>query len=102
MTKGKELMKKYPERIPVICIANPDIHLEKCKFLVDGNATLASFIIILRKYMMTQVKSYEAIFLFVNDTLIPNSSTFYTMHSEHKNKRDDILYIHLKKELTFG
>uniref|UniRef100_A0A6C0F6C0 Autophagy-related protein n=1 Tax=viral metagenome TaxID=1070528 RepID=A0A6C0F6C0_9ZZZZ len=101
MTKGKDLIQKYPERVPIICVPGTNIYLERTKFLVDGNATIGSFMIILRKYM-EHVKSHEAIFMFINEQLIPNTCSFYTAYNEHKNKTDDILYIYLKKELTFG
>ena len=74
MLHASTLIQRYPGRIPVILKLSNDIHIDKCKYLVDGNSSISSFMALLRKYIKSN--KFEAIFLFINNTLVPNNSTF--------------------------
>lgn len=100
--KANMLIKKYPGRIPIICEktqgkSNPDI--EKNKYLVPTNITLGQFITIVRQ--RTKIKQYEAIFLFVNNCIIPSSELIGNIYEIHKDP-DNFLYITYSMENTFG
>ena len=93
-----KLMVKYPDRVPVIVeskIEKGKIH----KYMVEKDKTVASFITQLRSRV--KMSSKQAIFLFVNNCLPPNSYTVGQVWDQHK-KEDGILYIQYSLENTFG
>jgi hypothetical protein len=100
MLHASSLLARHPGRIPVILIPSVNIDIDKCKYLVDGNTTISSFLFMLRKHI--SVHNFQAVFLFINNTLVPNNSTFFSLYNLHKNPDDDFLYIHLRLENTFG
>jgi GABA(A) receptor-associated protein len=101
--KEVEVIKeKYPHYIPIVVRPNDNkIRLIKCKFLVGGDITIGQFLSILRKKMET-LKSSEAIYLFINNTLPPATSFLSTIYAENQDKNTGMLYITVCKENTFG
>lgn len=92
----------YPDRIPIIVEKQEgsDIpQLDKRKFLVPGDLTVGQFIFVIRKRM--QLKPEQAIFLFVNNTLPPNTASIMTVYKTHKDE-DQFLYIKYSGENSFG
>jgi GABA(A) receptor-associated protein len=96
---GTKLREKYPDRIPIIFEPKIDIDLSKTKMLISENCTVAQIITIIRKYV--QLKKSEAMFLFVNGIIPPNTESVGSLYQKHKND-DGILEIVLTKENTFG
>lgn len=99
LSQSQRLMSKFPGRVPVIIVPHGDISLQNTKYLVDGNQNISGLL----KQLRTQVsvKSFEGVFLFINNTLVPNTTTLNRAYNEHHSK-DGILYIHIRKEATFG
>ena len=97
---GSRLIAKHPGRIPVICKPHEGVELTRTKFLVDGNSHVGDFMAMIRSHV--KLNRFEAVFLFVNNTLLPNSCTFNAAYQEHMDKTDEMLYIHIRKEATFG
>ena len=91
-------MARYPNRVPVIVESKID-EGKIIKYMVEKDRTIATFIIQLRKRV--HMSSKKAIFMFVNNTLPPNSHTVGQVWEEHK-KEDGILYIQYSIENTFG
>ena len=99
------IMTKFTDRIPIICEKNtrdntlPDI--DKHKYLVPRNITVAEFISVIRKRI--HLHSNDALFLFVGKfNTIPPSNMFMTdIYDQHKHL-DGFLYIIYSKEATFG
>ena len=75
-TEAKRILKKYPDRIPIIieknknCVSLPNF--DKNKYLVPDNISLGQFIQIVRRKI--NIKPAQAIFCFV-DNIIPTSGT---------------------------
>lgn len=97
-----DLMKKYPDRVPVIVERKknstaPDI--DKHKYMVPKSLTMAQFMCMLR----TRIKltSDKAIFVFIDNTLVPNSELMGTLHSRYAHT-DKMLYVTYTSESTFG
>lgn len=99
-TPGAMLLQKHPGRIPVVCRPHDGMPMRRTKFLVDGNSHVSEFMGVIRNNV--ELKRHEAMYLFVNNTLVPNSHTFFRVYEEHKDRIDDILYVHVRKEATFG
>ena len=101
--ESENILKKYPNRIPVIversekCKEINDI--DKNKFLVPNDLTMNQFIYVIRKRL--KLSSEKALFVFINDKLMPNSRTLYEIYQEEKEE-DDFLYMNYASENTFG
>ena len=99
------IMKRYPDRFPVICEKNiydvtcPDI--DKHKYLVPYNLTIGQFIFVIRKRIRLPASS--ALFLFIGEEaiLLPISSEMQDVYDRYKNK-DGFLYILYSRENVFG
>tara|TARA_B110000046_G_C12856650_1_gene340002 strand:- start:97 stop:399 length:303 start_codon:yes stop_codon:yes gene_type:complete len=97
-TLSEKLLSKHPNRIPII-FESKNIELAKTKFLVPNDITVAQTMAILRNY--TKVKSYEALFMLINNTLPVSSTSLSELYDTNKDK-DGILHICITKENTFG
>ena len=73
--------------------------IDKRKFLVPADLTVAQFMYIIRKRI--QLPPEKAMFLFVNKVLPTTSSTMGSIYDEHKDT-DGFLYIAYSGENTFG
>ncbi|KAJ8302792.1 hypothetical protein KUTeg_019188 [Tegillarca granosa] len=100
--ESTKIKDKYPERIPVIVEKDPksQIHdIDKRKFLVPNDISVAQFMWIIRKRI--QLPSEKAIFLFVGKVLPQSSASMGQVYEEHKDE-DGFLYIAYSGENTFG
>ncbi len=101
--KSNILRKKYPKRIPVIIKKSstksnlPDINNKK--YLVPNDLTLGQFLFVIRKNI--QISPETALYIFINNKLLPNSYTMNMAYEENKSE-DGFLYIEYTGENTFG
>lgn len=96
------IRQKYPDRVPVIVEKDPNSSIpdiDKRKFLVPSDITVAQFQWIIRKRI--QIPSDKAIFLFVGKTLPQSSAPMSVVYDEEKDE-DGFLYISYRGESTFG
>jgi len=99
--ESSQVRAKYPDRCPVI-VYTDDKNLEpldKYKYLVPEDITLAQFMQIIRKKI--KLDSKKAIWLYVGNTMPVTSSTLSTLHTAHADE-DGFLYIKLVGENVFG
>ena len=100
---SKYIKNKYPDRIPIIVeIADTDknsIILDKKKFIVPKDLTIAQFIFVIRKRIKLQPE--HALFIFF-DNKIPTSSTLISEIYNKNKDEDGFLYADIALELTFG
>jgi GABA(A) receptor-associated protein len=100
---ASRIRSKYPNRIPVICEKNsksdiPDI--DKNKYLVPSDLTLAQFVYVIRKRI--KLKPETAIFIMVNNEKMKTMTTEMSeLYEEHKSD-DGFLYLKYSGETTFG
>lgn len=103
ITESKKIREKYEDKIPIIVEKSKEGSLpkiDKCKFLVSSEMTLGQFIFVIRKRI--KLKETEAIFLFINNSILPpTSTTLKELYEEHKND-DGFLYISYCNENVFG
>ena len=97
------IKEKYPNYIPIVVRTNPKdkIEITKTKFLVGQEITLGQFLLILRK-KIKNVKSTEAIYLMINNTLVPITTQLSLVYNDKKDKETNMLFITICKENTFG
>jgi len=102
VSESQKIRSRYPDRIPVIVerAENSNIeNIDKRKYLVPNDITVAQFMWIIRKRI--DLPAEKAIFLFV-DKIVPQSSwTMGELYNNHKDK-DGFLYIAYSGESTFG
>jgi GABA(A) receptor-associated protein len=102
LRKANSLIARFPGRVPVICEKyyghdNPDI--DKNKYLVPVDTTMGQFLMVIRQRI--KLKPNEAIFLFVNSSIIPTGDYIGDVYANNKD-HDNLLYITYSKENTFG
>ena len=105
--ESNRLCEKYPGYVPVIVNSNNrDIKIAKHKYLVPRETYCSRLMVSMRTQM--SVESYQAMFLFVDDTLLDNMRTIGEIYDKYllKNKitssGDKYFYVNLSMENTFG
>jgi GABA(A) receptor-associated protein len=98
------VLRKYPERIPVCVYKNSGCKLNdlaKDKYLVPRNTTVGQFLFSIRKFI--DLKPTEALFLFFgNGQLTATHTMMGEIYDQYKNKEDGMLYAVYSAENTFG
>ena len=100
--KRKEYEKiklEFPHHTPVIVFAPDELKLNKHKFLIQKDMTVGQFMYILRSRIT--IHENDAIFLFVNNSMVSVSQLISIVYKEHKSECG-FVYFHLQKESTFG
>lgn len=101
--ESKRITEKFPGRVPVIVERSPRDklmpELDKEKFLVPCDLSVAQFIYIIRKRLT--LRSEVALFLFVNGVLPTTSTLMRELYSMYKDP-DGFLYAQYSGENTFG
>ena len=100
---SQTLMRKYPDRIPIIVAKNPNCvqlqDFERSKYLVPRELSVGQFIQMLRKHI--KLESAQAMFILINNKLVPNAETISSVYATEKEK-DGFLYVIYSLENTFG
>jgi GABA(A) receptor-associated protein len=102
LKESKRIMEKYPDRIPIICDCDPSSKwtITHRKYLVPKTHTVSDFVFVIRKRM--SLKESEAIYILINDRVIPpSSSSMSKLYADYKDP-DGFLYITICKESAFG
>ncbi len=99
-----KLRTKFPDRVPIIINLSPktkNITLKKRKFLGPKDITLSQFLVQLRKEM-TIPSSHLGIYIFTEDSSLPQMTSLLTViDNKHRNK-DGFLYLTCCEENVFG
>ncbi|KAJ7374533.1 Gamma-aminobutyric acid receptor-associated protein-like 2 [Desmophyllum pertusum] len=100
--ESAKIRAKYPDRIPVVVEKAPKSSIQdidKRKFLVPSDLTVAQFMYIIRKRI--QLPPEKAMFLFVKKFFQQQVQQWVSIYEEHKDE-DGFLYIAYSGENTFG
>ena len=98
--EAEEIRRKYPDRVPVIVEKAPKALLgdiDKNKFLVPSDMTIIQFMYVVRKRL--GMTPELALFLLVNGTLTPTSTTMGALYEEYKEE-DSYLYVAYSDQST--
>jgi len=104
--EAQHILKKYPDRIPVICEKSPNCTdvgipaIDKKKYLVPRDLTVGQFMYVIRKRL--NIESSKAIFIFVNEVAIPPTCELMANVYENNKNNDGFLYTLYTGETTFG
>ncbi|XP_017724168.1 PREDICTED: gamma-aminobutyric acid receptor-associated protein-like 2 [Rhinopithecus bieti] len=100
--ESAKIRAKYPDRVPVIVekvSGSQIVDIDKRKYLVPSDITVAQFMWIIRKRI--QLPSEKAIFLFVDKTVPQSSLTMGHALREGKKMKMDYLYVAYSGENHF-
>jgi len=104
--ESRRVREKYPTKIPIICElhakdTNYKNHgvLDKSKYLVSEELTLAQFMQVIRKKI--SMDQSVAIFLFIKGRMYPSSTPMNNLYNQCKDL-DGFLYVHYGFENVFG
>ena len=102
LEESTKIKEKHPERVPIIVTKGKNCQLkemDKYKFLAPYDLTLGQFLVVIRKRI--SLDNSEALFVFVNNTLINTSQTLGTIYEDSKDQ-DGFLYMTYCNENVFG
>ena len=99
--EAARILKKYPNRVPVIVETNKHspLEIDKCKYLVPKHITVGEMIFIIRKRI--SITPEQSIFLFINNNIPSSTKTLIELYDQYKSKCG-YLYITISTENTFG
>ena len=101
--EANTVFRKYPSRIPIICERGTNCTqlpaLDKRKYLVPNDLTVAQFIYVIRKRM--SLDSARALFVLAGGSIPTSTTTIGSLHTTHKDP-DGFLYMQFVGENTFG
>ena len=103
-TESAHIIAKHSDRKPIIAYTDDQNFvdkMEKYKYLVPEDTTIAQFMSVLRKKL--DLKKEEAMFLYVKSgqVIIPTANAIGSVYTEFANE-DGFLYIKFVGENTFG
>lgn len=96
------MLIKYPDRIPIICNKYYDSKMndmDKKKFLVPINLSIAEFIFVIRKRL--RISYEQSIYFIINDFIPSNNEIMYNLYKKFSDE-DGFLYVFYTNENTFG
>jgi hypothetical protein len=97
--KSRDIMEKYPGKIPIICNAYFD-EMQCCKFLIHDDNDLSMLISVLRK--KTKMDHTQSIFILSeNNQMMNHHVPIKSLYNVHRNE-DGFMYIRARKENCFG
>jgi GABA(A) receptor-associated protein len=100
---ARKITDSHPDRIPIIVEKRKGTRIgdiNKSKFLVPNDITIGKFIIEIRKHI--EITPEQAIYIFVGDGTIPQSSTLISHIYRQYKDNDGFLYMTYSGENTFG
>ena len=105
---GRNLKEKFPDKIPIILEKDPKTKLkeiDKSKFLVSKELTVANFLLMICKRM--EIDPNSAIVLMVKETAkttrtLTADSCLRDIYEKYADKEDGFLYIIYTSQLFWG
>tara|TARA_B100001248_G_C26981570_1_gene274844 strand:- start:23 stop:433 length:411 start_codon:yes stop_codon:yes gene_type:complete len=101
LEESTRILEKYPDRVPIICerLTKKVPLLDRSKYLCPRDLSMGNFMYVIRKRL--KLDEGMAIYLFINETLVPVSKDLGAIYEEKKDK-DGFLYVRYDSETTFG
>jgi GABA(A) receptor-associated protein len=103
--QSRKILKKFPDRVPVIVERSPSGpfigELQKTKFLLPYDATVAGFMGTLRRQVVANSSDGFYMFCGNKNVLVTGSNTFQHLYANYKDD-DGFLYMMYAGENVFG
>jgi GABA(A) receptor-associated protein len=97
--ESEAIMRKYPDKIPVICTPINAPNIIKNKYLVSVDVNIMYLLFIIRQNM--KVAKDQGLFIIINNTIPPSSEKMLSLYNMFKDD-DGFLYINYTMESVFG
>ena len=103
--ESDKILKKYDDRYPIIVAKSNDKNaasipnIDKMKFLVPGDLTIAQFMYVIRKRV--KLSPEQALWIFTNHGIPPTSQSIMSIYQTHKDE-DGFLYLIYSGDNVFG
>lgn len=102
--EASKIRQRFPDRIPIIVEKSQHIRtdlpeINKNKYLVPKDLSLGQFIYVIRRQL--QLPPEKALFLFVNNKLLPSSELIGEIYATNC-ATDGFLYVIYSGESVFG
>lgn len=97
------MITKFPGKIPIILekfAPSQTVTLDKEKYLVPGEITVAEILYMFRKRI--KLEPTQALFVFFNKEIVATNMSMQQVYDRYKNKDDGMLYATYGGENTFG
>ena len=80
------------------------LSLSKCKYLVQSDLTVAHFMAVLRRHLVSEISPEQGLFLMIGNRMSCGTTTFGTIEHElfGADGDRDFVEAHLSVENTFG
>ena len=93
----EKIINQFPDKIPIICEKDPECReiadIDKTKYLVSSNLTVAQFSFMIRKKLNVK-EGEKAFYLLVNGKYnLTGDIPLSKVYENHKNPEDGFLYI---------
>lgn len=99
-SKFNEIIKKYPNKCPIICYTSHELpNLKNSKFLVSSDLVYTNFLFSIRKNI--NIRPEESIYMFINNKLMSSNKMIGEIY-ENNHDEDGFLYVYIGSENTFG
>ena len=98
-----KIKQKYPNKIPIYVRKNGNSNIPKIdrnKYLVPSDLTMGQFMHVIRKRI--KLAPETAIYMFVNNRMMPASSSPISVVYQNYKDLDGFLYMTYTGESTFG
>ena len=101
INESRLILKKYPDKIPIIVNECSEDLKDKIKrkMLLQSDMTVSNYLYSIRQKF--KIKPEESFILFVNGKIPTSTTLLYELYNNHKDK-DGFLYISIIKENVFG
>lgn len=100
LAESNRIKENFPDKIPIVLIIDNKIkNITKTKYLIPSSLNIAQLQKCIRNFI--KIKSHEAIFLFINNKLVPSTTLMQEIYDTYKDP-DGFLYINVALESTFG
>jgi GABA(A) receptor-associated protein len=100
-TNVSKILRKYPDKIPVIFNKAPNApDIDKKKYIIPRDLQVSQLIFIVRKKI--DISPEKAIFIFFGKNNLAHSNMLLSEVYEKYKDKDDILYATYSIENTFG
>ena len=101
--ESQRVKDRYPDRMPIICerssMCKQVPTLDKTKYLVPRDLTVAQFMYVIRKRI--KLDADKALFVFINNTIPPSAALLADVYERNQDE-DGFLYVTYSGEQTFG
>jgi GABA(A) receptor-associated protein len=99
--ESSKILKKFSNKLPIVIYEGDNsIELDKHKYLVPRDLTIAQLLYVVRQRSQT-ISSEKALYLSIKNTMVTSSTQLSNIY-DHYKEEDGFLYFSVYSENTFG